>query len=663
MRSQPSLLLRLSPLCLVLVAACSSPRSSGVNPVETDAAADASADLGADVGDAVDAPADEAADASRPADAPEVADTPDVADVPADLPADMGLDATADVPVDAPADVAADVLPPLTCRSDRECGVRSQVCERTRGVCVDCLTTIDCTGTDVCSANRCVAAPPPCRSDRECSSRVQVCNTARMACVDCNVDRDCPAGNFCDREGNCAALTCTPNSSTCADETTRRVCSADGRTLTNTPCPTVANSASRCADGACSSSCNASFGDCDGSAANGCEVDLRASVANCGRCGNACPAQGGVAGCATGACTLACLTGRGDCDANLANGCETNLASSNAHCGRCGSPCGAGQTCTDGACVFSFCTSGQTLCAGACVDLNTNVAQCGACGRRCALANAVAGCSAGTCVVAACAPGFADCNGNPADGCEVNLTSSTANCGGCGRACALTNATATCSAGACAIAACDATFGDCNGNPADGCEVNGYTNAANCGACGRACAAGQSCQTGVCTTSACGTGLTACPGGSCRNLANDVANCGACARACPMGQLCTASVCTGAALRFSLTWNVTADLDIAVATPSGVVVNYAMLTGGGGVFETDSMATGPEQIYWPATPPSGTYSVCVIPYNVTASTSYTLQVFRGTALSATRTGTYTASAAAGAACSPTSPYRVLDFVY
>jgi hypothetical protein len=44
-------------------------------------------------------------------------------------------------------------------------------------------------------------------------------------------------------------------------------------------------------------------------------------------------------------------------------------------------------------------------------------------------------CSGGQCVITQCAPGFADCNGNPADGCEANLNSDRNNCGACGNHC------------------------------------------------------------------------------------------------------------------------------------------------------------------------------------------------------------------------------------
>ncbi|TAK25189.1 MAG: hypothetical protein EPO40_22715 [Myxococcaceae bacterium] len=670
MRSQRASLRHLSLVALSLVAACSSPRSSGNTPVETDASADVTSDLAVDVAPAVDVPDDRVA-ADAPGDAT-AADAVDAAadvgddvlpDTGTDVPEDVAVavDAPADVPVDVPADVPADV-PPLACRSDRECGARAQVCERTLGICVDCLTAVDCTGTEICAGNRCVPAPPPCRSDRDCSARMQVCNPTRMLCVDCNTAVDCPPNNVCNPDGTCAPQACVPSSVTCADTSTVRVCSADGRTFTSTPCPAVANGVSRCGEGACTTACNPGFADCDGNAANGCETSTLTSEAACGRCGNVCPSAGGSAACVAGSCTLTCSAGRGDCDGSAANGCETNLGSSNAHCGRCGGACGAGLTCTDGTCALTGCPSGQTRCSGTCVDLNANVAQCGACGRACSLPNATPACTSGSCVVATCSAGFGDCDGSAANGCETDTRTTTSSCGACGNICPVPqNSIPACVGGSCGIF-CATGFGSCDGSNANGCEVSLTSSNAHCGACGRACSTGQTCVAGACVSNTCGTGLTPCPGNVCRDLARDPANCGACGRACAAGQLCTASTCVSTPLRFALTWNVTADLDISVLTPGGTVVSYASRTGGGGTFDTDSMAMGPEQIYWTAPAPAGTYYVCVIPYRVTSATSYTLQAFRGATLAATRSGSHTANAPSGSTCSATSPYMVLAFV-
>jgi hypothetical protein len=75
------------------------------------------------------------------------------------------------------------------------------------------------------------------------------------------------------------------------------------------------------------------------------------------------------------------------------------------------------------------CTAGRTLCvasaasSGVCVDVQTDVANCGACGVTCTGgANGSAACAAGSCTTV-CSPGFLDCNGLATDGCEVRATS------------------------------------------------------------------------------------------------------------------------------------------------------------------------------------------------------------------------------------------------
>jgi hypothetical protein len=63
-----------------------------------------------------------------------------------------------------------------------------------------------------------------------------------------------------------------------------------------------------------------------------------------------------------------------------------------------------------------------TRCGAACVDLATTLEHCGACARMCTLAHATARCAAGACAVASCEAGFADLDGNAANGCEAGLT-------------------------------------------------------------------------------------------------------------------------------------------------------------------------------------------------------------------------------------------------
>ena len=157
-----------------------------------------------------------------------------------------------------------------------------------------------------------------------------------------------------------------------------------------------------------------------------------------------------------------------------------------------------GQTCVAGCSAARPCAGSATCCDGACVDTQTNTEACGTCTTRCTVTNGSPACVAGRCSVASCTAPFADCNNDPADGCETNTAQSATHCGMCGRACMFANATGACTAGACTITACATNFLDCDTSPANGCEVDARTDAMNCGMCGRACRARGACIAGVC---------------------------------------------------------------------------------------------------------------------------------------------------------------------
>ena len=68
-------------------------------------------------------------------------------------------------------------------------------------------------------------------------------------------------------------------------------------------------------------------------------------------------------------------------------------------------------------------------------DLQTDVGNCGACGKVCAnQANAYGVCKAGACAVG-CNTGFGDCDGKPETGCEAMLATDSNHCGACGKSC------------------------------------------------------------------------------------------------------------------------------------------------------------------------------------------------------------------------------------
>ncbi len=212
--------------------------------------------------------------------------------------------------------------------------------------------------------------------------------------------------------------------------------------------------------------------------------------------------------CAGTQCQYACDVGYADCNANmLQDGCETEILNNNQNCSSCGLVCPSGHVCVNGQCVLQ-CPSGFTNCSGQCKDLLNDASNCGACGLPCVFPNATGACVNGQCVIGACAPGFANCDNISANGCETNVASSTANCGGCNVSCNLANATSSCVNGQCVIASCNVGWANCDGITANGCETNLSNNVNNCNACGNVCVptanvTSVSCVNGTCKITGC----------------------------------------------------------------------------------------------------------------------------------------------------------------
>lgn len=115
-----------------------------------------------------------------------------------------------------------------------------------------------------------------------------------------------------------------------------------------------AHATAACTGGACAiGACAGGFADCNADAADGCETDLTLTT-SCGACGAACPVVPGAAiSCVAGACTAQCLPGTGDCNGDPSDGCEKNLRKDKANCGQCGRVCLIGN-CDEGICRFGF---------------------------------------------------------------------------------------------------------------------------------------------------------------------------------------------------------------------------------------------------------------------------------------------------------------------
>jgi hypothetical protein len=114
-------------------------------------------------------------------------------------------------------------------------------------------------------------------------------------------------------------------------------------------CPARAGATTTCSNGTCGYTCDANHLDCNGSAADGCEVYKWDDVGNCGSCGNVCPTRSNASRyCSSGSCGYTCNGNYGDCYSGAADGCETYLVNNNSNCGSCGNACGgscSGTTC------------------------------------------------------------------------------------------------------------------------------------------------------------------------------------------------------------------------------------------------------------------------------------------------------------------------------
>ncbi len=143
-----------------------------------------------------------------------------------------------------------------------------------------------------------------------------------------------------------------------------------------------------------------------------------------------------------------------------------------------------------------MCRASETLCDGACVVTSTDRNHCGRCGNVCgARPNASAACAASTCVYV-CGGSFSDCDRVATNGCEADTLTDARNCGTCGAMCSFAHAAASCAAGRCVMGACAAGWGDCDGDPSNGCEAQFTTDSRNCGRCGTVCP--TTCSAGTC---------------------------------------------------------------------------------------------------------------------------------------------------------------------
>jgi len=213
-----------------------------------------------------------------------------------------------------------------------------------------------------------------------------------------------------------------------------------------TPCA-LSSADAGCQNGKCSiSACNTGLSDCDDASANGCESNKQIDPQNCGTCGNICAAPLNMTSqCVAGECTApVCASDWADCDQDGGvDGCETPVANDPDNCGSCGNVCADGpngmRDCTAGKCGFDCMPNYEDcdadLLNGCETEIGSDVSNCGSCGHKCTFAHGVPGCFFGICRLDSCTALWDDCNSAEFDGCEKDVSSDKMNCGACWNKC------------------------------------------------------------------------------------------------------------------------------------------------------------------------------------------------------------------------------------
>ncbi|MDF2698328.1 MAG: Tryptophan synthase alpha chain [Labilithrix sp.] len=309
-----------------------------------------------------------------------------------------------------------------------------------------------------------------------------------------------------------------------------------------------------------------------------CDANLLSDDQNCGGCGIRClpydRSTHSQWSCLEGRCVMGCSYGDGssggwrDCDADPTNGCEVDTRGNVNNCGDCGAKCPEGYTCVDAVCVELCLSNGlPDKCGTTCTDLRTDDNNCGTCGTVCPSVEPAKptlppdmryGCGEKQCGAAKCnVADKANCNGDLSDGCEATLHTDqhcngcddacpagqpchyvfgtlykcgcddgetlcpgsrcrrtdddVEHCGGCFRTCpgvglSAWHFEATCTFGVCGGKCADG-YADCDGRTDNGCEVNTRIDNRNCGGCEHACLPNQICSEGKCLVEPCDAGM------------------------------------------------------------------------------------------------------------------------------------------------------------
>ena len=344
-------------------------------------------------------------------------------------------------------------------------GTRTDGCEpfatgHCGAACTNCVATVvnaagaTCGGAGTCDyTGACSGGASDCNGSRADGCELWANTHCGATCTNCTTAESGVAATTCSLAGFCDYTLCSPARSDCngsradgCEVASDGTHCGPGCTDCSTTTPHVGSL--MCTGGSCDyTGCAAGFAECNGTRADGCERAQDGT--HCGpTCVNCTAMTQHVAAlaCSSGTCDYTtCASGYFDCNPSRADGCEQvqNLR----HCASCSDDCTATVvnvgtvTCTSSTCGYS-----------------------GGCGG-----------------------GFLDCDGSAANGCEQaqNATHCGASCTDCTTG--FMRGTAACVAGSCAIMSCNAGYANCDGNPLNGCETMTAGNHGDC--CGPNCGA------------------------------------------------------------------------------------------------------------------------------------------------------------------------------
>lgn len=272
---------------------------------------------------------------------------------------------------------------------------------------------------------------PPAEAGVNCGDGSQVCGTSCTAiardaenCGACG--KKCGAGEVCS-QGACAA-SCGGGTTKCGTSCVDT--KSDGSNCGG--CGTKCGATEVCNAGKCASACGAGSTTCGSSC-----VNTQTDQVNCGSCGTLC--KGGEQ-CVAGKCQLSCQIGLTLCtppqvDGGVSDAASDAIADSSSEA--------SSDASSDGAIVDASSDAGPVLGTTYCANLQTDNANCGGCGTKCANGQQ---CVNGSCSTT-CGPPNTLCTSDAGPPVCSNLQSDPKNCGGCGTTCP--NGTPACVNGKC----------------------------------------------------------------------------------------------------------------------------------------------------------------------------------------------------------------------